>query len=64
MFSHKCRETNHRYEARYDSNKSKIEVQNAPIAHLEILVRGDYIHDICVRCGNVIYKHSHLRDKK
>lgn len=64
MFKHNCNKENHKYEARYDER---------PMASLEgfkykgcedmneirqLFIFKTYVHDICVRCGNIVMRNS------
>jgi len=56
-FAHDCQKHGHRYEARYDlgaADLSQFEDFRGSNKSLEALRKKTYIHDICVRCGDVI----------
>ena len=58
----------HRYEERYDeipmpTDFTKVEVEGIRASGFrELMIRRVYIHDICVRCGDVIMRKREDRE--
>ena len=58
MFKHDCQKNGHRYEPRYDLGKADLSAfksfSGMRNKSLELFRTKTYVHDICVRCGDVV----------
>ena len=63
FWKHDCKQSGHRFEARYDEEPSGYTFERSrgisPESYRKLLIRQVYVHDICVRCGETKQRPTH-----